>query len=311
MKSFYTLLLISVSFLTACEAPDIKGLNGMSKTTNEMNEGMKETNEAIRMQKLGLALEGLNKFENQQLILPLPTGLMAFGKLFGESATATEIVELTYTWTREIEEILPIQSLDKEDNMNEPTEADLNKIRLQKKARLYSLMVIAGFAQEEKVTEIINNEILGYGRYQESALNFLALRAYFFREVMLKTSLKVDSGSDGTLDTSGKMLKALEFLTKLDRISKLPFADAVHFKISEKYFSLVNEEERQDEAGRQKTADMWQLALEKAEAGMAQYKIHLQDRRLSIETTANSAEVNRQKTAVEEIRKQAQSWKSR
>lgn len=296
--------------LTACELPDVKGMNKMPKQTQEMSDKMDDTNEGIRLQKLFLAMEGLNKYENQQLILPLPTGLLAFGKKFAENATSSELVELTYNWISEIEEIIPINGLDKNSDMTELTEADLNKIRLQKTARLYSLMIIAGFAQEEKVDEIIKTEIRGYGRFQQYALNFLGLRAYFLREVMLKTSLKIDSSSDKTLSNSGMMNTALHFLTQLDKISKLPFADQVGFNINEKYYNMISVKDYQDAEGRKKTADMWKLALEKALTGQQSYQTQTAVQVNSLGSSRDE-EIARQDKAIQSMKSHSNSWEGK
>src|SRR5690349_19282737 len=104
-KSVLILLSLSMTlFLSACELPDIAGLNSMPKKMDNLNKGMEDTNGAIHKQTLLLALNELNKRENQENMFPVPTGLMPAGQVFAETATPEELIHLTYTELKKLEE---------------------------------------------------------------------------------------------------------------------------------------------------------------------------------------------------------------
>lgn len=256
--------------LSACEMPDIAGLNGMSKTTAAMSDKMSETNEAIRLQKMGIALDNLEKPQNQARISPIPSGLMAWAKIFAEAATPDELMEFTYLSLKAIEEVNPATGLDQDGVPPNYTDADKLRVRLEKTASLSGLMAITCFVQDGKVEAIIAQNY-PRGRYAETAMNFLALRAAFIRDTILAQSLNIRADSPKVLTNSGMMTEALKYLYKLERISRASFADEIQVKVQEKQYNLMSFEEKQDAAGLKATADMWNMALQKANSGIGAF----------------------------------------
>lgn len=298
------LLILAFPFvLAACELPDIAGLNSMPNKTGEMSTKMDTTNEAIRKQKLLLAVEQLNDPNNQKNIFPVPTGLMPAGRVFAETATAEEIVEYTYNELKKIEENDPAYGMEDDGSPSVLTPEQKSVVRREKYASLYALMIIAGFAQDEKIEQIIRHDIEGNSRFQETALEVLALRAAFIREVLLKLSLKVDTSAPETLDNSGKMKEALKYLLKLDKLSKLKLKKVIQVKVEHKG-GLLSFEEVQDTAGRKATADMWNVALAKAQAGAQTFKT------ASTGDSADQLEMAAQTQAIQHLKEYADSWKT-
>lgn len=312
MNTIKALLLVSIIALTACELPDVKGMNKMPKQTQEMGVDIKITNENMRKLKLKEALAELDKEENQRTIMPVPTGLMPWGKTLAETATPIELLELTRNWIGFIEDVVPAHSgFNADFDVIKLTEAEIAKVRMEKIARFYTAMIVAGFAQEEKIDQIIANEIYGEGTEQATALKFLALRAFFLREVMLKTVMKIDSSSPQTLSTSGMMNKALGYLVKLNRISTLPFADAVAFDITDRtQYQVLSFQDSQNAEGRKQTADIWRVALEKAVAGQ---QIYTEQTAVSLNSlgTTRDQELARQNAAIQTMKSYNKSWESK
>jgi len=301
-KTMILLLPIASLLLSACEGPDIKGLNSMPERTGEMSTKMDTTNEAIRKQKLLLAVEQLNDPNNQKNIFPVPTGLMPAGKVFAETATPEELVEYTYNELKKIEENDPAYGMEEDGSPSPLSPQEKAVSRRDKFATLYALMIIAGFAQDEKVDQIIQHDINGNSRFQETGLEFLALRAFFLREILLKLSLKVDTSASETLETSGKMKEALKYLLKLDKISKLNLKQTIQVKVEHKG-GLMSFEEVQDNAGRKATAAIWQVAVDKAQAGAKLFQS------TATTTTWDQSEAAAQEQTIEKIQAYADSWK--
>lgn len=290
-------------FMTGCELPDIAGLNSMPKTTGEMVGKMNETNDAIHKQTLLLALTELNKRENQENMFPVPTGLMPAGQVFAETATPEELIHLTYSELVKLQENTLVTGFG-DDGPTPLTEQDKSYSRFKKFAALSSLQVIAGFAQDEKVDEIIRHDIEGNSRFAEAGLAFLALRAYFIRDVLLKLSLKIDETSAKTLNNSGQMNEAIKYLKKLDKLSRLNFNNypVIQLKLeNEAAFTGFDENLT---ARRLETPNMWALAIQKAVAGSEVFKNR------AVPGSNQAAEIAAQNQAIQEMRNALAAWKT-
>ncbi|UOF00165.1 hypothetical protein [Bdellovibrio reynosensis] len=239
----------------------------------KMLEEMKTTNKGVHDQSLLLPLENLIKEENHDTLAPVPFKLMPFGKKFAESATAEELIELTYLWLKEVDEALPAKDIDEATGDEVPyTKKQVHKINTQKIAKLTALQVIAGFAPQETVQEIINNYIVannreGGRRFEETGYAFLMLRTVFIRDVLLKESIMATS-----IDNIGKLEEAMKYIKKLDAIARLRFTDKIRFKSR----GLIDFEGRQlsadmqpsEKFDRKVAADFWASIYEKAQSQM-------------------------------------------
>ncbi len=308
MKKSFLIASLATLVLTACEMPDIAGLNSMPEKTGEMSKKMDQTNDSVRMQKMAIALDQLEKPENQARISPVPTGLLAWAKVFAEAAKPSELAEFFYVSIKGLEEVNPATGLDKDGMPIDYTDADKARVRLQKMASLSGLMAIAAFAQQEKIDEIIATEIKGNGRFQEASLAMLALRASFLRDTLLAQSLNVRTDSAKVLTNSGMMNEALKYLYQLDQISRLPFHDDIYVKIEEKGYGLISFEERQDLAGQKATAEIWKLALKKSLSGISSYKkSNWTDNQATNEQMYN-VEISKQTAAANKMQSYVDSW---
>ncbi|MGZ5278312.1 MAG: hypothetical protein ACXWC9_00100 [Pseudobdellovibrionaceae bacterium] len=297
------LLPILALVLSACDALDApKNMVSMKETTEGMSEKMSQTNESIRLQKVAVALEMINDSKNQENLLPVPTGLLPGGKLFAETASTKEIIDYTYLILKQLEEVVPTKGLDKDGAPIALTEAELATVRQQKLAQLYGLMIIATYAQDAKVSAVIDQYIKGNDVRQKTGLALLAMRAYFIREVMLKASMKVDAGTAETLDNSGSMTEAINWLVKLDQVSKLKLKLPIAVKVQEKTQNLITFEELHDDDIRKETAKMWVMALSKAEEGVKSYNTNVTN------PQEDTEELSKQNQAIVTMKTYVDSW---
>lgn len=279
MKSVFTkalTLTLAASLLAACDKIDksIEAVNATPEKMDTMAGKMDQTTDAIRLQKLLIAVQEMSKKENQALLIPFPSGLMVAGKTFAEEAKPKELAELTYLWLKTIEEVNPLKKLAANGNngLGEDeapySSAELNDIRQQKMAMLYALFVVAGMTPENTVTQLINEQIVGHGRFKKTVLQFLMMRVIFIRDLALDASLLSKS-----ISTSGEMAEAVDYLKKMDRVLRLPFAKQIALKVEDGQTHLVSyEESLANSESFNACTGMWQKALNRAKEGSNAYQ---------------------------------------
>ncbi len=232
MKTNFTFILLASLTLIACKAEKaMDNTNKMLKTTEAMNSkmeqtnaGIESTNESVRLQKLILSKDDMLKDENTRNLEPVALGMIPGAKKFGEAATTTELVEFTYLLLKEINDQKPDESDRLENGEYKPEViAAYDHIKMIK---FSELITIAGMAPEEKVDQIIQEQIYGGGLYQEEAYAFLMGRVMF-----LGTYL--DSGIlSRPLNTVERMNEAITRLGSIDNILKMPFKNEVKMNVT-------------------------------------------------------------------------------
>lgn len=231
MKS--ALILSSLMFLFAgCDAIDaMKATKDMKSATNSMNEkmdktnkGIEETNESVRMQKLILSKNDMLDDKNTQDLEPVALGMIAGAKKFGEAATTEELIEYTRVLLLKIKDQKPDESLK---NENGKFPANIVAAYDHKKlVDLNQIYTIAGFCPEEKVQQIIEEQIYGGGLYQRTAYVFLMARVQFLGTYLQETTLAEP------LDTVKIMRETITRLGSIDAILKMPFKEKVKMDIN-------------------------------------------------------------------------------
>jgi len=230
---FFFFLIISMSsfYLVGCnqfkkidDATDDVGQ--MKDRTTEMNEQMKSTNDSIRQQRLLLALENAVAESSLERLYPVPTGVMPGAKKFAEAVHADEVLDLTYLWLKEIDEVTPFAHLNLDGTERGFDANEFNEILIKKYGRLQALFAIAGFLPETIVDEIIQNVVQGSGRYQTTALNLLMMRTLFCKQILLDENLL----QDGAFKSVGEAEQALEYMDSVNKILRLPFASSLFLK---------------------------------------------------------------------------------
>jgi hypothetical protein len=224
MKSFILILSLG-SILVGCDA--LKALdsaankmpNTMTSMNNKMdetNKGIQSTNESVRLQKLILAKDDMLKEENTRDLEPVALGMIAGAKKFGEAATTEELIEFTYILLKQIRDQKP---------------EDMNNVELKKQydhdkmIKFSQLLTIAGFAPEEKVDQIIDEQIYGSGLYIDEGYAFLMARVYFLGTYLNESLLAMP------IKSIKKMDETILRLGSMDKILKLPFKSDVKMDV--------------------------------------------------------------------------------
>lgn len=207
-------------------------LDETKKGMDRTNETLDKTRQAIHDQQLLLPLQEMLKPENWKDLAPVPFKLMPYGKKFAEAVQADELMELFYLWTKEISEVGPDSEMDWQGNSIPRTEADAKELFHEKIAKLTILQVIAGFTPEETVQKILAHEVAGdeevnSQRYQSTAFAFMAMRARFINDVLVRNSIMA-----GSLTNLGMVEYAANYIGQLDQIAIDPAASNFKFKIS-------------------------------------------------------------------------------
>ena len=273
---FSNLLLLVAFFLCGCDLIDaVKAtksvpdkLDSTQTKIDDTNNTIEETNEYIRKQKMLLGLDDMFKARNTAYIFP-PTGMMAGGKAFAETATTEELASLTYLWLVELgkgtsteEYVADVQDWD-----FKADKADKKSSVRDRWVKWTALEVIAGLTPQKKVEELIQRQVMEGGRYRDDVYVFLYARAKFTYMFMLRESLLA---FDEKLDTVGKLREVIERIERLEYLTKLPFADkiAVNVKSSVDSFKQSGslEELDEEENGLEMTRPMWQKVLSRLEA---------------------------------------------
>lgn len=225
MKKLNYAIVLASCLLGLSSCGKLNAALDMPEKMDKMNRGMESTNESIRLQKLAVALDQMMKKENQEFLSPIPGDMMAPGQILARALTAQEAVELIYIKLKNINE----QTYDDRfpldpDHQNTNQIVDFERSKL---ALYYAIQIVATYLPDETVLEIVDKQIVKAGRFRETALQMLMLRADFYDKVMLKASLTSDK-----LYTVGQVETAIEYNSKIDYICKLPFADLVQVKIT-------------------------------------------------------------------------------
>ncbi|MDD4974353.1 MAG: hypothetical protein PHY93_08365 [Bacteriovorax sp.] len=225
------ILIALLSIVVGCDAIDaMKATKDMKSATNSMNDkmdktnlGIQETNDSVRKQKLILSINDMLDDKNTQDLEPVALGMIAGAEEFGKSATTEETIKYVFKLLLEIKDVKPKESL-KDANGNFPANVveAYDHLKMIKLSQIYS---IAGFYPQDKLDQIVNEQIYGGGRYQREAYIFLMARVQFLGTYLQETLLAEP------LDTVEAMRELVVRLGAIDSILKSPFKAKVKMNI--------------------------------------------------------------------------------
>lgn len=238
MKFKLPMAIIMILSLTSCDKMNriMDGTENLPNQIQETNDGMKKTNEAIRLQKISVAFETLKDKKIRANLVPIPFNMMSAAKIMAEALTAEEAVLFVKNYiislnTTQYETVYP--PIDEEEFQHE------------RQADFFMLTLISGFLPEATVKEMVKQES-NQGAYQEVMLNILRLRVYFNSDMMLLMGVlglnpneKDPEGNykvlneASKLDTLGKIEKAIEYNQIVENVCNLDFADQIDTQIKD------------------------------------------------------------------------------
>ena len=132
--------------ISACGVQDaINSANGIPPKLDKTNKSMEDMLAKLHDQSLAIPLDDLRKEENHDVLTPVPFKMIPYGQKFAEAATASELMDLTYLWLKEVDEGLPDKDIDETTGEEVPyTKKQIAHINHEKTALLVALQVVAG-----------------------------------------------------------------------------------------------------------------------------------------------------------------------
>lgn len=186
-------------------------------------DGIDYTNEKVRLQALVLAKNDMIDDKNTQDLEPVALGMIAGAKKFGEVATTEELMEYTRVLLLEIKDQKPDESLKDPSGKYPPLIVALYDHK--KLVNLNQIYTIAGFCPQNKIDQIIKDQIYDGGLYQRTAYVFLMARVQFLGTYLQETLLAEP------MDTINITRETISRLGAIDSILKMPFKEKVSMNI--------------------------------------------------------------------------------
>ncbi len=204
----------------------LEGAEKIPERMKETNKNLEKTSEGLRLATLNESQKNMLSPEVRSQLYPVPTGLMPSAKVFGDKALSSELVALTSLWLTRIDKIERLPKFDVNGNEVPLTSDEKYEDLVERFQYLQALSAIAGQAPQAKIEEIVLTYIQAPSQYyREAALNFIMLRAYFLRAVMIgERHLSRD------LTGSGDAQLLIESQRFVDWILDQPFASALYVK---------------------------------------------------------------------------------
>ena len=197
----------------------------LSQKMDDTNVKMEKMVSAVHDQQILIPYKELLDPKNGEVLSPIPFHMMAFGKKMAEAARSDELTEVVYLHLKEIDESYPTKQQDQNGNDVPFDKETITRINNEKTARYMALSVAVGHASPELISQIILDQIVNSGRYEETAYQILMMRFNFIRDVLLDSSLLSKK-----LSTVGEVTESIVVMQKLDFIAKLPFASKIALK---------------------------------------------------------------------------------
>lgn len=226
MKHLFVLAVACVS-LTSCKMLDaVDSVNKTPGKMDSMNEKMGKMEESIRLQKVAIAKENLENPENAKILIPVPTGIMGYAKLFAENATLDEITGQVYLYLKEVNDGVYPKAIDENGSEKEFTVQEAADINHAKMHKLTAAQAISGMLPQTVVEQLVNEYVHKEDRYQKTVYNILMMRYQFFRDVMLNGSLLSES-----IEDVGSLERAYDFVSAMDWVAQRPFITKIHVRV--------------------------------------------------------------------------------
>lgn len=208
---------------SACQVPKaVDAAVNMESKLDEMNGKMGKMNDAIRLQKMGIALE---QTMNEKTYLP--SMAVPGATILTETATAEEIVKLVFVWLRNIDSLdnanyTPGYSGEQREALVKEMEEQGRELKKKKRSWYYGLLAISYTVPTTKLSEIIEAQITKRGQYEETAYQILAMRGQ-----MAATSLS----SYKPVNAAG-VDRISDELEKIRDLTKYSFAAKIMVQVS-------------------------------------------------------------------------------
>jgi hypothetical protein len=201
--SICVLSVFSIVSVVGCGAANeaidaTKSMPGYMQNMTNITKAMKtDTLEKMRLQQLGLCIDKMEDSKNTVYLSPAPFDMFVGAKCAADVITAEELIEFAFLGFTAIDK----QSPDKSAKVKDPVTGNLvwppdliASVDHGKLAKLAEIELIAAYAPENVINDIIEKQIIERGPYEPSAYPFLmarviALQSYLIQESILNNPL--------------------------------------------------------------------------------------------------------------------------
>lgn len=181
----FVLLLTAAATLTACELTDaISSVRQMPGKMDNMKSGIDNTSESIRLQKVGLGVENIEKEENGVVLLPYAINQSQWAKLIAENATLEELLKLQQKWTNMVNEAIYPEYADEQNPTDIQKLARAQRLNHHKNATISGMFLVATLLPETMVTQLFNHVHEGK-ELSIYAYSLLAMRVEGLRDIAI------------------------------------------------------------------------------------------------------------------------------
>lgn len=244
------------------------GTEKLPSQIQETNNGMAKTNEAIRLQKIGVALGIMQDPKNRVTLAPIPSDMMSGGKIMGESLHADEALLFVKNYLVKINEVSFADTYPLADEGTEEGQKLKFAFMMDKLADLSMLIVVSGNIPDDLIEQMVVEQS-EQGAYRDILFQLLKMRAAYYSDMMLHAAML---DGDKKLETLGQIEKAMEYAGKLDYICDLEFVPQIAMKISA--FDEKKNAKLSESLDPKVCSDLWKKIQEKAQGDFKAQSFH-------------------------------------
>jgi len=221
------ILFISIAavVLSACSKVDNLYEAAVDKIPQKMDNLSSSTTELKRLETVKTAIAELNDPKNYKKLSPIPVDLLPYAKKAAENMLVDEeLVPYVYTKIKDIETIrYDDNNMGKPYDMNNPesVEFEMNKVGV-----FNALAAMSAFLPEEKIDRLLAR-LESSEEYSATAIQILAMRAYFINNVLMNEKYKQDKLVD-----VGSVEAAISYNKSVEKILRLPYAQDIKMTVT-------------------------------------------------------------------------------
>jgi len=196
-------------------------MTNMQNQTKKMGD---DTNDGLRLSKIGVALQNITADANTEYFLPVPADMMPWAQLLADNLHEDEFVKLMDLWARRITQVAAGCS---DLPGGKCTPELVARADHEKQAKFWAIASVSGLMSQEMIVQTVQTEYTDGGQFNETLYQILAARQTFMSSVLMDNTLMQKD-----FDNLGKLKKAVEYASDLQYIADLPFASKIDFNLS-------------------------------------------------------------------------------
>lgn len=220
MRNIALLGAVSLTVVGCGVSKAIDSVNSMPGQMRDMQRSLDKTNantNVVQEQPVAIAFEGFYKEVFTRTLKPIPAPIIILAKKFAQFIPVEDIPDFYHI------ELLQLKS---ETNTSNGYTEPIDQFNHRKSALLMALTSVAGLLPEEKLSQVIDTQIVHSGPRRKDILSLLMMRVRFLRDVVMYNDALKDPITD-----VGVLEEAIRYADQLERIVRMPFATEISIKI--------------------------------------------------------------------------------